>query len=251
MSNPIFHSAYTAAQIEAAIGKGPRVNANGYWEVWNIANMAYESTGVGAGVQPPTVVTQVAQMTNHGYVYIYNGSETGYNAGDWYYWNGSAWTDGGAYQVAATDPTLSIAGKAADAKACGELKSAMGNAIGATLLTNLGSGKYIQISGTGTVSLTPIDSPSYKSYSVTPCVGGDRFTYTGRTNSATSGWAFVDSNNQLLAKCDTNKTFVEEVCVAPVGAAYFITNSMDGMASYYGELVKSVIGRTTDRTKNL
>lgn len=126
MSNPIFHSQYTAAQIEAAIGKGPRVNASGYWEVWNIANMAYESTGVGAGVTPPTVVTQVSQMTNHAYVYIYNGTETGYTAGYWYYWDGSAWTAGGAYQVAATDPTLSVAGAAADAKATGELKSALG-----------------------------------------------------------------------------------------------------------------------------
>ena len=125
MSNSIYRSAYTAAQIEAAIGKGPRVNASGYWEVWNVSTGAYESTGVGAGVKPPTVVTQASQMTNHGYIYIYNGTETGYTAGYWYYWNGSAWTAGGAYQVAATDPTLSVAGAAADAKACGDLKSAI------------------------------------------------------------------------------------------------------------------------------
>lgn len=119
MSNPIFHSQYTAAQIEAAIGKGPRVNASGYWEVWNVANMAYESTGVGAGVQPPTVVTLASQMTHHGYVYIYAGTETGYTPGYWYYWNGSAWTAGGAYQSAPVDSTLSVAGSAADAKATG------------------------------------------------------------------------------------------------------------------------------------
>lgn len=120
MGYPIYHSQYTAAQIEAAIGKGPRVNTAGYWEVWNVGTGAYESTGVGAGVTPPTVVTQVSQMTNHGYIYIYNGTETGYTAGYWYYWDGSAWTAGGAYQVAATDTTLSVAGAAADAKATGD-----------------------------------------------------------------------------------------------------------------------------------
>lgn len=129
MGYPIYHSQYTAAQIEAAIGKGPRVNTAGYWEVWNVGTGAYESTGVGAGVTPPTVVTQAADMTNHGYIYIYNGAETGYTAGYWYYWDGSAWTAGGAYQVAATDPTLTVAGAAADAKAAGdklgELKSAI------------------------------------------------------------------------------------------------------------------------------
>lgn len=129
MGYPIYQSAYTAAQIEAAIDKGPRVNSSGYWEVWNVETMAYESTGVGAGVKPPTVVTLASQMTNHGYVYIYEGSEDGYTPGYFYYWNGSAWTAGGAYRVAATDPTLSVAGAAADAKATGDavgdLKSAL------------------------------------------------------------------------------------------------------------------------------
>lgn len=139
MSNPIYRSAYNAAQIEAAIDKGPRVNASGYWEVWNVETMAYVSTGVGAGVKPPTVVTQVSQMTNHGYVYIYNGSETGYTAGYWYYWNGSAWTAGGAYQSAPVDPTLSVAGAAADAKACGDIKSAVGDLMVVPYAVSIGS----------------------------------------------------------------------------------------------------------------
>ena len=70
----------------------------------------------------PLVASTVAGMTDKTRVYVYTGSETGYTSGHWYYWNGSAWTDGGVYnsQGINTDTTLSIAGMAADAKATGD-----------------------------------------------------------------------------------------------------------------------------------
>ena len=120
MGYPIYHSQYTAAQIENAIGKGPRVNASGYWEVWDVSTGAYVSTGVGAGVTAPFVVTTASQMTDTGKIYIYNGTETGYQAGYWYYYNGSAWVPGGIYQVAGTDKTLTVADANADAKVTGD-----------------------------------------------------------------------------------------------------------------------------------
>lgn len=47
MSLPIFHSQYTAAQIEASIGKTPRIKASTRtWEIWDIATSAYVNTGV-------------------------------------------------------------------------------------------------------------------------------------------------------------------------------------------------------------
>lgn len=47
MGYPIFHSQYTAAQIEASIGKTPRIKASTRtWEVWDIATSAYVDTGV-------------------------------------------------------------------------------------------------------------------------------------------------------------------------------------------------------------
>jgi len=79
----------------------------------------------------PTAVLTAAEMTDHEKIYVYAGTESGYVAGDWYYWNGSAWADGGVYNATAlvTDTTLSIAGRAADAKATGDavadLKSAL------------------------------------------------------------------------------------------------------------------------------
>ena len=70
----------------------------------------------------PLVAATAAAMTDHSRVYVYTGSETGKTAGHWYYWNGSAWTDGGVYnsQGINTDTTLSISGMAADAKATGD-----------------------------------------------------------------------------------------------------------------------------------
>jgi hypothetical protein len=64
----------------------------------------------------------VADMTDHNQIYVYVGSETGYTNGNWYYWNGTAWTSGGVYNATAleTDKTLTISGAAADAKVTGD-----------------------------------------------------------------------------------------------------------------------------------
>lgn len=57
-----------------------------------------EPEGVLSGGSIP-VVSNVSDMTNKSSVYLYNGTETGYTAGHWYFWNTgtSAWTDGGQY----------------------------------------------------------------------------------------------------------------------------------------------------------
>ena len=68
----------------------------------------------------PLAASSAADMTDKSRVYVYTGSEAGYNTGHWYYWDGSAWADGGAYNGVVTDPTLSILGDAADAKAVGD-----------------------------------------------------------------------------------------------------------------------------------
>ena len=75
-----------------------------------------------AGIGSPLVAATAADMTDTTKVYVYTGSETGYTAGNWYYYNGSAWTSGGIYNSGAVnvDTTLSVAGAAADAKAVGD-----------------------------------------------------------------------------------------------------------------------------------
>ena len=60
-------------------------------------NEAAQSGGSGSG--GITVVDTVAEMVDTESVYLYNGTQTGYTAGHWYFYNTgtSAWTDGGEY----------------------------------------------------------------------------------------------------------------------------------------------------------
>ena len=68
----------------------------------------------------PTPVATVAKMTDESAVYLYTGSETGYTAGNWYYYDGSAWTSGGVYGGATTSTTFTEHGVPADDFAVGE-----------------------------------------------------------------------------------------------------------------------------------
>ena len=70
----------------------------------------------------PLVAETVEDMTDENRVYVYTGEEAGYAAGNWYYWDGSAWTSGGVYNAVAveTDTTLTESGVAADAKKTGD-----------------------------------------------------------------------------------------------------------------------------------
>lgn len=78
-------------------------------------------------VGSPLKADTVSEMTDDTKIYIYTGSETGYTAGHWYYYNGSSWADGGVYNSAGinTDKTLSVEDKAADGKAVGDELSSL------------------------------------------------------------------------------------------------------------------------------
>lgn len=82
-------------------------------------------------VGSPLVASTAADMTDTTKVYVYVGSETGYTSGNWYYYDGSAWTSGGVYNSTAleTDDTLSVAGMAADSKAVGDALAEMNDGL--------------------------------------------------------------------------------------------------------------------------
>ena len=78
-------------------------------------------------VGSPLIASTVSEMTETDRVYVYTGSETGYTSGNWYYYDGTAWTSGGVYNAVAieTDTTLSVSGKVADAKKVGDELSSL------------------------------------------------------------------------------------------------------------------------------
>lgn len=45
----------------------------------------------------PMTAATASAMTNTSKIYVYVGAESGYSYGHWYYYNGSAWVDGGIY----------------------------------------------------------------------------------------------------------------------------------------------------------
>lgn len=73
-------------------------------------------------VGSPLVANTAADMTDTNKVYVYAGNESGYVNGDWYYYDGTEWQDGGTYNSAGieTDETLTESGMAADAKVVGD-----------------------------------------------------------------------------------------------------------------------------------
>lgn len=70
----------------------------------------------------PLTAATASAMTDRTRVYVYTGSEGGYNNGHWYYYNDSVWADGGVYnaQGQQTDAELITSDIAADAKAVGD-----------------------------------------------------------------------------------------------------------------------------------
>lgn len=170
----------------------------------------------------PLTATTVAGMTDKTRVYVYTGSETGYTAGHWYFWDGSAWTDGGVYNAAAvnTDTTLTLSGVPADAKATGDaIDSLKGD------LSNFGAvNDAPATTGTSHVSTVTIVGADGK-YTINGSI-----TYNGYHNLFRSENSFPDNvsaGDEIICGIDTNGAVKLDVSYYKDGA-FITTTTIDG-----------------------
>lgn len=153
----------------------------------------------------PLVASTAAEMTDTSKVYVYTGSESGYTSGNWYYYNGSAWTSGGVYNASAvqTDTTLTVSGMAADSAAVGEELSDLKSALDEVEATSIPSG------GTTGQVLAKASATDYDTRWITPSGGGggggtsdyDDLTNKPSINSVTL------SGNKTTADLDLDEVF--------------------------------------------
>lgn len=166
----------------------------------------------------PYIATTAAGMTDKTRVYVYQGSESGYTNGNWYYWNGSAWTSGGTYNSAAvnTDKTLTQSDKPADSaivgKEIGSLKESLSNKITKFYASNEGKnhladsdngkimdmmlyGKSEQFTTTGK-NLFKIKDGTQTTRGVTVTVKDGVFALKGTATE--TGWAILDIDSFVL-----------------------------------------------------
>lgn len=99
----------------------------------------------------PLKASTAAAMTDTSRIYVYTGNQSGYINGNWYYYNNGTWVSGGVYNSVAveTDNTLSITGRAADAKKTGDELSVLNN------ITNQSTATLAQLAN-GTEYTIPI-----------------------------------------------------------------------------------------------
>ena len=77
-----------------------------------ISSLSEEIANLSGGA--PTPVSVVTDMTDTAKIYLYTGAEDGYIAGNWYYYDGTAWVSGGKYGETNTTEATSIEPKEDD-----------------------------------------------------------------------------------------------------------------------------------------
>lgn len=129
-------------------------------------------------VGSPLVAVTASQMTDHNRIYVYTGSETGYVAGNWYYWDGEAWVSGGVYNAVAvnTDKTFTQHDVPADALAVGMFKSGVDNGLNSQIFRSADVIDNTYWYKTGNDTIGNLAANHLKRYKKIPLIAGKTYT---------------------------------------------------------------------------
>lgn len=110
-----------AAHLYSQYSKSYAVGNTGIRNGENTDNSQYYAHLARMYKGAPLTAATASAMSDTTRVYVYTGSEDGYNNGHWYFYNDSTWEDGGVYnaQGVQTDTELVTPDVAADAEATG------------------------------------------------------------------------------------------------------------------------------------
>ena len=123
------------------------------------------------------------------------------------------------------------------------LQKNVGGVTGVTLIDGFQQGKYIQTNlsvGETVLVDSPQNSASF-AYKIIDVSEGDKITLNGTGGNAGRLWCFVDSDNVLISKAETNVIAENLILTAPTGATKLILNMNHATigANYIGDNTKS------------
>lgn len=151
--------------------------------------------------------------------------------------------------VTTIDPTLSIQGAAADAKAAGDAVAELNGRLedkAADLKSQIGdvseSLNYIPLqyangyirTNAATIDINSVVGDAGWTHTVCDCEENDQFTINGNGGGAPLLWAFIDSSGNRLTRSVAAANATDLVIVAPEDAVKLIVNTNDNRISYKG-----------------
>jgi len=181
-------------------------------------NLQNQISGLASG--SPLAASSTSEMTDTNRIYV-NTTD-----GNWYYYNGSAWTVGGIYQstgIDKSDPVITD----------------ISNALNIDMYINPTEvGKVIITGEAGTVDYqNPVNSPTGYDYFLITCQEGDQFTINGHGGNRPRLWCFIDENGNKLAVSSADLIVTNLVIIAPANTRYLIINKLGAAIIYKGRTV--------------
>jgi hypothetical protein len=215
------------------------------------ADKSYVDTKVAGAVSgAPKAASLVANMTDTTKNYVYTGTESGYTAGNWYYYNGSAWISGGVYQA------TGIADKTVTAKKTdfavpqkGDSSSTSLNIFNPSTVTN---SAYIRDDGITIYSGTSYVQYSYSDY--IDVIEGETLTFSDNEPLSWIMW-YDASNNFVSTTHGVTSNGVATTVTVPTGVSkmrFNFDNTRVSASSYQVLAKRSIkIDQLRIDTKNI